>query len=174
MGKYIFTKYITIECRKTIITSFDPVKAARRILTPPRSPLLGLGYISRGIEEGEDAIGRLVMVVIPQLLTGSVLTINFVVGCGSKPDPDDSDRGRLKGSRSMPDVEFGILWGPGVLGVEEDLPLEGLEFALLCFLYLTWKQEKKGGCIIVWSGSGSRAKRHTVPHSFSNRGLCVV
>ena len=110
---------------------------------------MGLGYISRGIEEGEDAIGRLVMVVIPQLLTGSVLTINFVVGCGSKPDPDDSDRGRLKGSRSMPDVEFGILWGPGVLGVEEDLPLDGLEFALLCFLYLTWKQEKKGGCIIV-------------------------
>lgn len=132
------------------ITSFDPVKAARRILTPPRSPLLGLGYISRGIEEGEDAIGRLVMVVIPQLLAGSVLTMNFVVG-GSKPDPDDSDRGRLKGSRSMPDVELGILWGPGVLGVEEDLPLEGLEFALLCFLYLTWKQEKRGVVHIMCS-----------------------
>ena len=42
----------------------------------------------------------------------------------------------------MPEVELEtcILWGPGVLGVEEDLPLEGLlALALLCFLYLTWK-----------------------------------
>ena len=90
-----------------ILTSLEPVSAALSILTPPRSPLLGLGYKSNGA--GEDAMGRLVMVVIPQLLTGStVLTMNL----GSMPDPDDSDLGLRKGSKSggRPDVvELGIL-----------------------------------------------------------------
>ena len=90
------------------LTSLEPVSAARSILTPPRSPLLGLGYKSNGA--GEDAIGRLVMVVIPQLLTGSAtLTMNL----GSMhPDPDDSDLGLRNGSKSggRPDVvELGIL-----------------------------------------------------------------
>jgi len=59
------------------------------------------------------------------------------------PLPDDSDLGRRKGSKSMPEVEEGIvcIGGPGVLGVEEDLPLlppmPPLPFARLCFLYLT-------------------------------------
>ena len=99
--------------------------------------MFGLGYISSGA--GEEAIGRLVMVVIPQLLTGSAgLTMNL----GSMPDPEDSDLGLRKGSRSggRPDgvVELGMLGGPGVLGVEEDFPLEEMfAFVLLCFLYLT-------------------------------------
>ena len=59
------------------------------------------------------------------------------------PLPDDSDLGRRKGSKSIPEVEEGIVCrgGPGVLGVEEDLPLvlpmPPLLFARLCFLYLT-------------------------------------
>ena len=110
---------------------------------------------------GEEVIGKWVMPgVSPQVVTGSPWFIkNLWSGCMGcmlppllpLPLPEDSDRGRRKGSKSMPmpEVEEGIvcIGGPGVLGLEEDLPLElpppppkgelPLPFARLCFLYLT-------------------------------------
>ena len=118
------------------------------MLTPPKSPLLGLGgYISIGA--GDDATGKVVMGVIPHVVTGSGFIKNLAVSTMPLllplPLPDDSDLGRRKGSKSIPEVEEGIVCrgGPGVLGVEEDLPLvlpmplPPLPFARLCFLYLT-------------------------------------
>ena len=146
-----------LHCNKAksvaVITSLDPVRAARRMLTPPRSPLFGLGYISIGA--GEEATGRVVIGVSPQVVTGSGFIKNLAVSIMPPPLPplpplplpEDSDLGRRKGSKSMPDVEEGIVWsgGPGVLGVEEDFPLlpplppptPPLLLARLCFLYLT-------------------------------------
>lgn len=133
------------------------------MLTPPKRALLGWGYISiEAMLLGEEVIGKLVMGVSPQVVTGSPWFIkNLWSGCMGcmlppllpLPLPEDSDRGRRKGSKSMPmpEVEEGIvcIGGPGVLGLEEDLPLEllpgpppppklPLPFArCLCFLYLT-------------------------------------
>ena len=95
---------------------------------------------------GEEATGKVVMGVIPHVVTGSGFMKNLAVSTMPLllplPLPDDSDLGRRKGSKSMPEVEEGIVCsgGPGVLGVEEDLwlpPMPPLPFARLCFLYLT-------------------------------------
>lgn len=77
--------------------------------------------------------------VVMGVLTGSGLRMNLPESV--IPLPEDSERGLRKGSKSIKGElpEVGMVWGgPGVLGLEEDLPLVPL-LALLCFLYLTWK-----------------------------------
>ena len=103
-----------------------------------------------GEEEGKVVrLGKVVIGVMPHVVAGSGFMKNLAVSTMPPllplPLPDDSDLGRRKGSKSIPEVEEGIVCrgGPGVLGVEEDLPLvlplppPPLPFARLCFLYLT-------------------------------------
>jgi hypothetical protein len=83
----------------------------------------------------EDTTGSDVMEVM-----GGEESLLMMYLLGRSIPPEDSERGRLKGSRSMPDVDVVIVCGgPGVPGVDEDFPLEWELPFLLCFLYLTCK-----------------------------------
>lgn len=122
------------------------------MLTPPSRFLLGLWYISIGA--CDEIIGKVVMDVMV-MVTGSIWFNMNLLGV-SMPPPEDSDLGLLKGSRSMPEVEVGLAWGPGVPGLEVDLPFELVELALLCFLYLTCKQTCCIPCGLAKEGVVSR------------------
>ena len=124
-----------------MITSLDPVKAALRMFTPPKRPLLGLVYISMGGPAEVTLTGGKVVIdgkhVAGLVLITYLLSMLLPPRPLESPPPEDSDLGLLNGSIIMAEVEDdgGCMPGIGVFGLEEDLPL-GL-LARLCFLYLT-------------------------------------